>query len=42
MSIKAIYIYATKMIRYALLENGIVYCTVTYYFGDIKGTLMKI
>ena len=35
-SIKAIYIYASERSRYALSENGIVYCAMTYYFGDIS------
>ena len=35
-SIKAIYIYASERSRYALSENGIVHCTITYYFGDIS------
>ena len=34
-SIKAIYIYASKISRYALSENGIVYYALTYCFGDI-------
>ena len=33
-SIEAIYIYAFERSRYALSENGIVYCT--YCFGDIS------
>ena len=33
--IKVIYIYASKMSRYALSENGIVYYALTYCFGDI-------
>ena len=35
-SIKAIYIYASERSCYALLENGIVYCAMTYCFGDIS------
>ena len=35
-SIEAIYIYASERSRYALSENGIVYCAMTYYFGDIS------
>ena len=35
-SIKAIYIYVSESSRYALSENGIVYCALTYYFGDIR------
>ena len=35
-SIKAIYIYASERSRYALSENGIVYCAMTYYFGEIS------
>ena len=35
-SIKAIYIYASESFSYALSENGIVYCAMTYYFGDIS------
>ena len=34
-SIKAIYIYAFERSRYALSENGIVYYTMSYCFGDI-------
>ena len=33
---KTIYIYASERSRYALPENGIVYCAMTYYFGDIS------
>ena len=32
-SIKAIYINASERSRFALSENGIVYCAMTYYFG---------
>ena len=35
-SIKAIYIYASERSQYTLSENGIVYCAMTYYFGDIS------
>ena len=35
-SIKAIYICASERFRYPLSENGIVYCALTYYFGDIS------
>ena len=35
-SIKVIYIYASERSRYILSENGIVYCAMTYYFGDIS------
>ena len=35
-SIKAIYIYASERSRYALSENGIVYCAMTCYFGEIS------
>ena len=35
-SIEAIYIYASERSRYALSENGIVYCALTYSFGDIS------
>ena len=35
-SIKVIYIYESERSRYALSENGIVYCAMTYYFGDIS------
>ena len=35
-SIKAIYIYVSERSQYALSENGIVYCAMTYYFGDIS------
>ena len=35
-SIEAVYIYASERSRYALSENGIVYCAMTYYFGDIS------
>ena len=34
--IKVIYIYESERSRYALTENGIVYCAMTYYFGDIS------
>ena len=33
-SIQAIYIYASERSQYALSENGIVYCAMTYFFGD--------
>ena len=33
---KTIYIYASERSQYALSENGIVYCAMTYYFGDIS------
>ena len=36
LSLKAIYIYASERSWYALSENGIVYCAMTYYFGDIS------
>ena len=35
-SIKAIYIYASDRSCYAFSENGIVYCAMTYCFGDIS------
>ena len=35
-SIKAIYKYVSERSQYALSENGIVYCAMTYYFGDIS------
>ena len=35
-SVKAIYIYASERFRYVLSENGIVYCAMTYCFGDIN------
>ena len=35
-SIKAIYIYASERSQYTRSENGIVYCAMTYYFGDIS------
>ena len=35
-SVKAIYRYASGRSRYALSENGIVYYTMTYCFGDIR------
>ena len=35
-SIKAIYIHASERSRYALSENGIVYCAMTYYFWDVS------
>ena len=35
-SIKPIYIYARGRPCYALLENGIVYYTMTHCFGDIS------
>ena len=35
-SIKATSMYASERSRYALSENGIVYCAMTYYFGDIS------
>ena len=33
---KAIYIYPSERSQYALSENGIVYCAMTYYFGNIS------
>ena len=36
LSLKAIYIYASERSWYALSENGIVYCAMTYYFGEIS------
>ena len=35
-SVKATYIYASERSCYALSENGIVYCAMTYYFGEIS------
>ena len=35
-SIKAIYMYASERSRNTLSENGIIYCAMTYYFGDIS------
>ena len=35
-SIQAIYIYVSERSQYALSENGIVYCVMTYFFGDIS------
>ena len=35
-SIKVIYIYESERSRYALSENGIVCCAMTYYFGDMS------
>ena len=35
-SIQVICIYASKRSRYARSENGIVYSTMTYCFGDIR------
>ena len=35
-SVKAVYIYSSERTRYALSENGIVYCAMTYCFGDIS------
>ena len=35
-SIKDIYIYVSERSRYTLSENGIVYCAMTYCFGDIS------
>ena len=35
-SIKTIYIYAFERSLYAVSENGIVYCAMTYCFGDIR------
>ena len=34
--IKTIYIYVPETSRFALSENGIVCCAMTYYFGDIS------
>ena len=34
--IKAIYIYVCERSRYALSENGIIYCTLSYCFRDIR------
>ena len=39
---KTIYIYASERSQYALSENGIVYCAMTYYFGDISIWSQKI
>ena len=39
---KAIYIYACERSRYALSENGIVYCTMTYCFGGIRVWRWKV
>ena len=39
---KAIYIYAYERSRYALSENGIVYYTMTYYFGGIRVWSWKV
>ena len=33
-SVKAIYICASEKSRYALLENGVIYCAMTYGFGE--------
>ena len=41
-SIKATSIYASERSRYALSENGIVCCAMTYYFGDISIWSQKI
>ena len=41
-SIKATSMYASERSRYALSENGIVYCAMTYYFGDISIWSQKI
>ena len=41
-STKAIYIYASERSLYALSENGIVYYTMTYCFGDISGWNRRI
>ena len=35
-SVKATYIYASERSCYALSENGIVYCAMSYYFGEIS------
>ena len=35
-SIKAIYIYTSGTSCYVISENGIVYCAVTCWFGDIS------
>ena len=35
-SIKATSMYASERSRCELSENGIVYCAMTYYFGDIS------
>ena len=35
-SIEAIYTYASGRSRYALSENAIIYCAMTYCLGDIK------
>ena len=34
-SIKAIYIYTSERSRYALSENGIIYCAMTYCFEEL-------
>ena len=34
--IKAIYIFASERSCYALSENGIVYCAMAYYLGEIS------
>ena len=41
-SSKAIYIYASERSLYALSENGIVYYTMTYCFGDISAWNRRI
>ena len=35
-SIKAIYICTSERFRYALSENGTVYCAMTYFFRNIR------
>ena len=37
---KAIYIYASKRLRYAISENDIVYYTMSYCSGDIMFWIM--